>query len=304
MLKKHQPALTIEEQIENLKSIGLIIDDEAYAKRILNDISYFRLIKAYSLGLKPTNGNYKSDVTFEHIVSLYLFNAHLRKIILSEIERIEVNLRCRTANYFCTKYGVLGYKDPANFNNDTYHAEFLNDVATELSRNANAPFVKNFQTNYEGGDLPFYALVELLSFGSLSKFFKNLKNNDKKTISHQFGVGYTYLESWVESISYVRNICAHYGRLYNAFLSKKPILYSQYTTSGISNKYIFAVILCLKHLLHKDSHWISFVEKLETLINSSSEINIRFLGFPENWAAILKEPDTLSKTPQTQKNAS
>ena len=50
--KKHQPALTIDEQIENLKSIGLIIKDEARAKSILNDISYFRLIKAYSLNLK------------------------------------------------------------------------------------------------------------------------------------------------------------------------------------------------------------------------------------------------------------
>ena len=35
MLKTHQKAMTIDEQIENLKSIGLQIDDEEYAKRIL-----------------------------------------------------------------------------------------------------------------------------------------------------------------------------------------------------------------------------------------------------------------------------
>ena len=43
-LKQHQPSMSVDEQVENLKSLGLIINDEVYAKRILNDISYFRLI--------------------------------------------------------------------------------------------------------------------------------------------------------------------------------------------------------------------------------------------------------------------
>ena len=51
--KTHQPALSVDEQITNLRNIGLIIEDEEYSRSILNDISYFRLIKAYSLGLKP-----------------------------------------------------------------------------------------------------------------------------------------------------------------------------------------------------------------------------------------------------------
>lgn len=38
-LKKHQPPMTIDEQVENLKNIGLIVDDEEYVKKILNDIS-------------------------------------------------------------------------------------------------------------------------------------------------------------------------------------------------------------------------------------------------------------------------
>ena len=36
-LKKHQPPMTIDEQVENLKSTGLIVDDEDYAKKILKD---------------------------------------------------------------------------------------------------------------------------------------------------------------------------------------------------------------------------------------------------------------------------
>ncbi len=65
ILKEHQPPLDVDAQIENLKSLSLIIDDEDSAKSFLNDVSYFRLIKAYSLGLKPKNGSYHERTTFD-----------------------------------------------------------------------------------------------------------------------------------------------------------------------------------------------------------------------------------------------
>ena len=95
-LKTHQPAMTIDEQIRNLKLLGLEIADEDYAKKILADISYFRLVKAFSLKLKPKNGCYYTGVTFEQLVELYLFNANFRQLLFPLIERIEINARCRS----------------------------------------------------------------------------------------------------------------------------------------------------------------------------------------------------------------
>lgn len=287
-LKQHQPSMTIDEQVENLKSNGLIVEDEDYAKKILNDISYFRLIKAYSLNLKAKNGKYGDKVTFEQIVELYLFNANFRQIIFPQIEKIEINVRCRIANYFAEKYGVLGYLEADNFVNPEYHQTFLEDIEEEIRRNAKAPFVKNFHENYEGGNLPIYALVEVFSFGTLSKFYKNMKNPDKKAVAKSFGVGYTYFESWLESISYVRNICAHYGRLYNAKLSKTPILYKEYSQSGIGNNRIFGVLLCIKHLLKSDSHWKLFVQEVESLFDKYEQVDIKTMGFTENWKGLLE----------------
>lgn len=43
--------------------------------------------------------------------------------------------------------------------------------------------------------------IEIFSFGTLSKFYKNMLNGDKKAIAKSFGVGYTYQESWLESMS-------------------------------------------------------------------------------------------------------
>ena len=281
-MRQHQPSMTIDEQVENLKSLGLIINDEDYAKKILNDI---RLIKAYSLGFKPKNGNYNEGVTFEQIVELYLFNANFRQITFAEIEKIEVNVRCRIANYFADVYGVLGYKDPGNFGDEGYYNIFVEDIKEEIGRNSKAPFVRNFKENYEGGELPIYALVEVFSFGTLSKFYKNMKNTDKKAVAKSFGIGYTYLESWLESISYVRNICAHYGRLYNAKLSKTPILYKEYTQAGIGNNRIFGVLLCMKKY---DTHWNLYVDQIEMLIDKYEKVDVKTMGFPENWKKLLE----------------
>lgn len=288
-LKQHQPPMTIDEQVENLKSLGLIINDEEYAKKILNDISYFRLVKAYSLGFKPKNGNYNDGVTFEQIVELYLFNANFRQITFAEIEKIEVNVRCRIANYFAETYGVLGYKEAANFVDEEYHKTFVEDIEEEVGRNSKAPFVKNFRDNYEGGELPIYALVEVFSFGTLSKFYKNMKNADKKVVAKSFGIGYTYLESWLESISYVRNICAHYGRLYNAKLSKTPILYKEYSQAGIGNNRMFGVLLCMKQILKNDKHWNLYVDQIKILIDKYEKVDVKTMGFPENWKELLEQ---------------
>lgn len=287
-LKEQQPSMTIKEQINNLQEIGLIIKDEEYAEKILNDISYFRLIKAYSLNLKVKNGNYSNSITFEHLVELYLFNANFRQILFPEIEKIEINIRCRISNYFADTYGVLGYKDSNNFKDSTYHSYFIRDIEDEIRRNSKAPFVKNFRENYAGGNLPMYALIEVFSFGTWSKFFKNMKNADKKAVAATFGVGYTYFESWIESIAYVRNMCAHYGRLYNAKLSKTPILYKEYTQAGIGNNRIFGLLLCIRILLKKDSHWNMYVDNIGLLFDKYENIDIKTMGFPENWNELLK----------------
>lgn len=288
-LKEQQPPMSIDEQIDNLKALGLQIEDEEYARAILNDISYFRLIKAYSLGLKQRNSAYNSGVTFERIVSLYTFNAKFRQLLFPKIEQIEVTLRCRLANYFSCEYGVLGYKLAENFSADFYHDEFMQEIRREISCRQKSPFVKNFQRNYIDGEIPFYALVELFSFGTLSKFYKNMKSPDKKAVASTYGVGYTYLESWIEHISCVRNICAHYERLYNAKITKRPSLYRQYSEQGIGNERVFATLICMKHLLPDDRHWTEFLDTIELLFEKFSDVRPDRMDFPNNWKEILEQ---------------
>ncbi len=287
MLKNQQKPLSIKKQIENLKDIGLIVENEPLAASFLNDVSYFRFIKAYSLGLKYKNNTYSTGVTFKELKELYLFDTQLRHLIFLQIEHIEVSLRCRISNYFSINYGPLAYNESRNFANQNYHASFILEIKKEINRNRRTPFIYNFQENYVNGSIPLYALVEIFSFGTLSKFYKNLKNPDKKAISQTFDVPYTYLESWIESFAYVRNICAHYGRLYNAKLAKTPKLYPNDRKKGIVNNRIFSILVCMAHILKNNTSWQSFVTSTEELFIKYPLVKKETMGFPGNWKEML-----------------
>jgi len=141
-----------------------------------------------------------------------------------------------------------------------FHRNLLNKLEKEVIRN-NTSFIKNFKNNYEEAKLPFYAVIELFSLGMLSKFFGNLKAEDKKAIAKgNYNIGYTYFESWINSISFVRNICAHYGRLYDVKLVKQPLLYKEY--KEVNNYRILAVILCMKHIIKNEMVWLTFKNDL------------------------------------------
>jgi abortive infection bacteriophage resistance protein len=78
-------ATTVEEQIEKLKSRGMVLDiGEAKAKEILSDIGYFRLgfycfpfEKNYPQ-IKNRTHQYTQDSKISDVVNLYYFDFDLR----------------------------------------------------------------------------------------------------------------------------------------------------------------------------------------------------------------------------------
>lgn len=283
MKKIYQEPISIENQVKNLIDLGLLVEDKSYAKKILGRISYYRLIKAYSITLKK-DGRYISGISFEDIVSLYKFDRELRQLIFEIIEHIEVSLRAVITNYFSLKYGNFGYKDLSNVGKyKNRYKEALNDLERETKRNRRSPFIKNFKDNYEGGEIPLYAVIEVASFGTLSKMYKNMKNEDKSKIAKVFHTDYHYFESWIENFAYIRNIC----RLYGAKLTKSPKLYKEYLKKNISNNTIFATLVNLK-IVSEEENYKKFYHDLTELIARYENIELRHVGFIENWKELLK----------------
>lgn len=67
--------LTYDEQVQHLLDVGLEIDDKEFAKNVLSQINYYRLINAYSLGL------YVDDTTKDR---------YKRRIVLSDLRLISI----------------------------------------------------------------------------------------------------------------------------------------------------------------------------------------------------------------------
>lgn len=82
--------MTIDEQISNLKEIGLIFEDEEYARKILNDISYFRLIKAFSLNLKPKNGNYNMRTSLRQLLDYICLMQILGNLFFLKLKKLRL----------------------------------------------------------------------------------------------------------------------------------------------------------------------------------------------------------------------
>ena len=123
----------------------------------------------------------------------------------------------------------------------------------------------------------------------LSRTYANLNIKDQKEISRNcFKVNNELLESWLSNLSYIRNICAHYGRLYNRTMAITPKLHYKYSGDKIDANRLFISLLSLKELTKPSSEWDTFKTELEILICEYTDVlDLKLIGFPENWLEIL-----------------
>ncbi len=270
--KEHSAAMDIPAQIENLKKNNLIIEDEEKAAYILRRISYYRLIKAYGPAFKvKKTGRYYDRTTFDQIYRVYEFDDQLRHLLLPYLQEIEITLRCQITNHFCAKYGVLGYLNSSNFDEDASFDELADKVHQCLTQSKDSPIVKNFRINYVDGRVPLYAAIEVFTFGTLALFYKSMKTEDRKAIAGLYeNVDEYYLKSWLVSIAYVRNLCSHFNRLYNRTLVKKPLMYKR-QDGNVDNSKLYAVLCCMRYLCQESGDWGGFVFDLRDLLSDYSD---------------------------------
>ncbi len=296
LMKELKKALTFDEQVERLSNFHkLTIEDREKAIEILQKVNYYRL-SAYGIGLKDRTNQeeYSAGISLEHIFRLYLFDSKFKNILLHIIEQIEVQLRTQISNHLALRYGPEGYKDPKNFISKTsrdgndLHCSIINNFQRECERQKNVPFVKHHIEKYEN-HFPIWVAVELFTFGNLSSLFDIMSSEDRKQIASFYNTEDDYLGSWILALVEVRNICAHYGRLYNMPLKQTPFLYSEYKKyRNPQNNKVFPLLLIIKRTLQNDDRWKNFFCELEALIDSYSDVIIfPYMGFPCNWKEIL-----------------
>ena len=213
---------TYEWQIEKMKSRGCIIEDEPRCMEILSQLNYYRLTAYFLPFRNKRDESYRSGTSFETVYLMYEFDRKLRGLLFKVIEEIEIYVRSKIAYYHGHKYGATGYEAAENFNHRHNHDEFMRKIANEKEHNKEVLFVKHHLEKY-GGEMPIWVMVELFSLGMLSRFYSDSPTVDRKKLSFDmFGENESNIRSWLYCCSSLRNICAHYGRLYYRDLGAVP----------------------------------------------------------------------------------
>lgn len=284
-----KPFCTYQQQIDKLEARGLIVRDKAYAESVLRSENYYRL-RGYWLTMVKKQGTPPDDVfypgtTFENIVDVYLFDVDLREIILSATSIIETNLKAYISYYHAQKYGPIGYMNYEHFEDVNKHIWMMYELQKDKTARKDELFVQHHK-KCKGGIFPVWAATELMSFGQVSKFFKNMVREDRNKMSREFYniPSREYIESWIQCAVVARNIAAHGGRFYNRFLSPKIRL----PDALAGNESAFWGYAYAIYMLLPEEKKEAFIADLSRAISAHKYVLLKHISFPDNWAQIMR----------------
>lgn len=320
MMKYAKPYLDIQQQITLLQQRGLTVTDEAKAGDYLRRIGYYRLsaywypLRRSSL-VKGDDGRMKAAIAddfrpgseFPLVLDLYVFDKKLRLLVLDALERIEVALRTDVAL-------LLGRKDPwAHRNPDMLHGNFAKKLRPDTGRTAHAEwlekldgtaarsreeFAQHFRRKYAESPLPIWMAVELLEFGALSHFLAGMTVADQEALAARYGLARReLLTSWVRTLTFVRNVCAHHGRLWNRTLIDHPKPphpgevpeLDHLAADHFAQGRLYAAMAIVRFMLKVMNPATSWAERLKAHVTTfprSPAVPFASSGFPDGWETL------------------
>lgn len=245
-------------------------------------------MKSYLMPLRqPNSRKFKECASFETAYSLYKFDSALRKMICSELEKIEVSIRTQLSLIMSDEAGIYWFENPANFRNASRHATLLTNLQTELQRSDDEAIV-GFQQRYSNNFPPSWMSFEISSFGTLSMMYKWLNaGRARRKVARFYGLSDTVMESWLHSIVYVRNICAHHSRLWNRRLSINALVprntYLPFINTPADIKRVYYVMSILLYFLQAVNPQNTFVARFKSLLAEYPGVDTGAMGFPDDW---------------------
>ncbi len=290
-----KPAKTIQEQVQLLKDRGMLFHNIGDAPHFLANISYYRL-KGYWWEMQSDKVNHKFHPNhyFEDIIDLYNFDRNFRLIIFNAIERIEIAIRAKLIYHMSLSYGPHWYNETAYFEKYKHHLFFKSKLTRDLA-NSSEEFIIKHYNNHVTEEPESWKALEILTLGSLSKLYQNLNHQlpEKAEIAKEFGLNnQKYLASWLLSTTYVRNIIAHHGRLWNRVIINKydwpkstPYPLLSYIPNQHQRRKIFPLVSAIIYMNNVISPGHHIKTELLDLFEQFPNTPLYKMGFPKNWSS-------------------
>lgn len=193
---------THDEQLAILRSRGLVIEDEAAARRVLSRDNYYALIDGYKepfLERDETKNPYgeelyEADTTFSHILALYQFDRKLRLLLLGELLKFERSIKSKLAYRFSERFQeVDSFLDSSNYSLDEIHFHERDRITATLNNlieshrkrhRVRYPELREFYEKHK--NLPLWVLVNFLSLGQITNFYTVIDQSLRTRIAQDF----------------------------------------------------------------------------------------------------------------------
>ncbi len=296
---------TIDEQIEILRSRGLVINDEARTREILFKENYF-FISGYRhmFTIPGSRNHFLEGTTFDELYAVFSFDRRIRNTFFKNILIVENNIKSVISYQQSKKYGFKekDYLNPANFIQDKLESRHVNDILNKMRRQIRVNGRKHTATmhyidNY--GYIPMWIVVKVLSFGTMSEFYSILKHEDKQSIADAYNLDADTLGIYLSILANFRNVCAHENILYDHRTQRMipdchyheelniPLVEDIYE---YGKNDLFCLVIMLKQLLRDDEfnelideikHEVETLDEAIDVVSLESILNK--IGFPANW---------------------
>ena len=273
--------LTLQEQIENLKSKGLIVENNSFYRNLLFDNNYYNIINGFKCpfledGTRPNV--FKKGTKFEEIYSLYLFDRKIRNLVLEYSLIVENSFKTKVAHVFAREYGENEYLNCLNYKYSTVKEKMktitlVNSISIAINRNNKHPIYKHYIDDKKTM-IPIWALVSLLDFGTIREAYENLKDNNQFEIAGYYKLNVKMFISFISTLNMFRNVCAHDNRLMQYRITNEKFaisdtkIHSELKISKNDNgnyccgkKDFFALMIVFKYLLN-EQQFKMFFEKV------------------------------------------
>lgn len=227
-----KPSKSLPSLSKRLLERGLVVDDAGRLGVALYNIGYFRLSgywRYFQEAPHMGDNKFRSGATLAAVLRVYEFDAQLRNILLEGLCEVEVALRARLVSHFCAEDSDgMHYLEPSAYSDELdpdglpYRDRLLIDIADNIAR-SKEPHVIHYR---DKGQVPMWVGVEALSLGATSKMFRLMADADERlVIAKRFGYpDADRLSASLHSLSILRNICAHHGRVWNRRVQTKPFV--------------------------------------------------------------------------------
>jgi abortive infection bacteriophage resistance protein len=289
-MEYNKPALSVDDHVELYRRRGLVIPDVARVIHYIKYIGYYRL-SGYACAFRDPDADeerFLDGTTFDSILDAYIFDRKIRHLLMDALERIEISVRSSISDIMAEAHGPFWLLDDRNFQSGQHQSviELIKKAIGPNPRENQHDHVRHYYETYSSPDIPpCWMVVEIMSFGEISKVYRKMVGSERRPIADAFSVQHDVFESWLHSLSTARNICAHHGRFWNRKLKISPKIPKNLRLIVSTDKKatLYSVCVIAQYLMSVIADGSRWSERLAELVNSQVDVDIERIGFSPGW---------------------